>query len=152
MVRIEYAEAVIPKQDLDHIGLSDAEIVDLVNRRHAVGYWRADLASGHVFWSKKIFDIYGMDYTNGPVNLTAAYTVVHPEDLHFMLELIERAASERIDFHYVLRLKNGQNSFKYVRSVARYRKTGDGREELFGIMEELTDRVRLIEVNHSTAI
>ncbi|MBC7282549.1 diguanylate cyclase [Hoeflea sp.] len=146
VVRFEFSETEDPVQDLDHIGLTDAEIVELVSSRHAMGYWRSDLASGHVFWSRGVFDIYGMDYTKGPVNLTVAYGSVHQEDLHFMLELIERAASEKTGFHYVLRLKNGESGFKYVRSVGRYRKTGDGREELFGIVEDIIDQVRLVGI------
>ncbi|MDP3523390.1 MAG: diguanylate cyclase [Hoeflea sp.] len=121
--------------------------MDLTSRRRTVGYWRSDLASGHVYWSRAVFDIYGMDYTQGPVNLTAAYANVHREDLNLMLELIERAASEKIGFHYVLRLKNGRDDgFKFVRSVGLYRTTDDGREELFGNLEEILERVRLISV------
>ncbi|MBV1725580.1 MAG: PAS domain-containing protein [Hoeflea sp.] len=145
VVRFEFSETD-PVQDLDHIGLTDAEIVELVSSRHAMGYWRSDLASGHVFWSKGVFDIYGMEFTRGPVNLTAAYGNVHAEDLNLMLELIERAASEKTGFHYVLRLKNGENGVKYVRSVGRCRATSDGREELIGIVEEIIDQVRLVGV------
>jgi len=146
VIRFEFSETENPVQDLDHIGLTDAEIVDLVSCRHTMGYWRSDLGSGHVFWSRGVFDIYGMEFTSGPVNLTAAYGHVHAEDLNLMLELIERAASEKTGFHYVLRLKTGEDGVKYVRSVGRYRMTSDGREELFGIVEEIIEQVRLIGV------
>lgn len=146
LVRFEFSETEDPVQDLDHIGLTDAEIVDLVSCRNTMGYWRSDLASGHVFWSQGVFDIYGMEFTKGPVNLTAAYGAVHHEDLHFMLELIERAASNKTGFHYVLRLKNSESGSKFVRSVGRFRTTKDGREELFGIMEEIIEQVRLVGV------
>ena len=146
VIRFEFSETETPVQDRDHIGLTDAEIVDLVSRRNSMGYWRSDLESGHVFWSKGVFDIYGMEFTKGPVNLTAAYRNVHADDLNLMLELIERAASEKTGFHYVLRLKTGEDSVKYVRSVGRYRMTGDGREELFGIVEQVVEPVRLVGV------
>ena len=144
MVRFEFLETALPLQDLDHIGLTDAEIVGLVSCRHPAGYWRSDLATGHVFWSKDIFDIYGMEYTKGPVRLPLANAAVHPDDLTYMLELIERAAADKSGFHYVLRLKNGMGGYKYVRSIGRYRVTGDGREELYGMFEEVIGQARLI--------
>ncbi|MCY0148089.1 PAS domain-containing protein [Hoeflea sp. G2-23] len=146
MVRFEFSETTSPKQDLDHIGLTDFEIAGLMSYQHQIGYWRSDMGTGHVFWSKAIFDIYGMAYTKGPVNLTLANDAVHPEDLPYMLELLERTAVEKTGFHYVLRLKNGHNGFKYVRSVGRFRLTEDGREELYGMFEEVVDQVRLVGV------
>jgi hypothetical protein len=146
VVRFEFSETMLRTPDLEHIGLSDAEIAGLVSCQHRVGYWRSDMETGHVFWSEDIFDIYGMAFTKGPVNLTLANDAVHPEDLPYMLELLERAALEKTGFHYVLRLRNGHNHFKYVRSVGRFRVTADGREELYGMFEEVVDQVRLVGV------
>lgn len=146
LVRFEFSETENTVQELDHIGLSDAEIIELANYRNTLGYWRADLASGHMFWSKNVFRLYGMEYTKGPVNLTIANEMVHPEDLGFILELVERAASEKSGFHFVLRLKDGKNDFKYILSCGRYRVAGDGREELYGMTEEILDQARLINI------
>lgn len=146
MVRFDFSQVTNSEQDLDHIGLTDAEIVELANFKNALGYWRSDLSTGHVFWSSNIFKIYGMECTTGPVNLTIANDAVHPDDLNFMLELIERAASEKTGFHYVLRVRNGKNGFKYIRAAARYRVTADGREELYGMLEEIIDPVRQISL------
>ena len=111
-----------------------------------MGYWRADLATGHVFWSENVFRLYGMEYTKGPVNLTIANEAIHPEDLNCIFELVERAASEKSGFRCILRLKDGQNDFKYTLSCGRYRVTDDGREELYGMTEEILDRARLINI------
>ncbi len=146
VVRFEFSETPSLEQDLEHIGLTDTEIAGLMSYQHQIGYWRSDMATGHVFWSKEIFDIYGMTYTKGPVNLTLANDAVHPEDLPYMLELLERTAVEKTGFHYVLRLINGRNGIKYVRSVGRFRITDDGREELYGMFEEVADQTRLIGV------
>lgn len=146
LVRFEFSQTGLDPPDLSHIGLSDAEIVALVSCQHRVGYWRSDMQTGHVYWSKDIFDIYGMEYTKGPISLTLANEAIHPDDLPFMLELLERAALEKTGFHYVLRLKNGHNGYKYVRSVGRYRITEDGREELYGMIEEVFDQVRMVGV------
>lgn len=146
MVRFEFTEVENTAQDMDHIRMTDTEIVGLMSCHHPVGYWRADLETGHVFWSKDIFSIYRMPYTNGPIDLTLANAAVHPDDLHYMLELFERAAVNKSGFHYVLRLKNDLNGFKYVRSVGRFRVTDDGREELYGMFEEVSEHARVVGV------
>ena len=146
MIRFEFWEIEQAMQDLDGLGLTDADIAGLVSYRRAVGYWRSDLASGLVYWSRALFDIYAIAFTEGPVNLTAAYAKVHRDDLDFMLELIERAASEKTGFHFVLRLKTCGEGYKYIRSVGLYRTTADGREELFGNVEEVHHNMRLIGV------
>lgn len=146
MIRFETTQLEIPAQDLGHIGLTDSEIVKLLSCHRPTGYWRSDLATGHVFWSERIFEIYGMKYVKGPVSLPEANGLVHPDDLPLMLELIEQAASEKTGFHYVLRLRNGGGGYKYVRSIGRYRITDDGQEELYGLFEELIDQVRLLGI------
>ncbi|OCW59179.1 hypothetical protein [Hoeflea olei] len=108
-----------------------------------VGYWRADLETGHVFWSRCHFDLYDMLYTSGPVNLTEAYSRVHPDDLGLMLELIEHAASQKTGFHTVLRLIRPRGAI-HVRSTARYRLAVTGREELVGLCEEIPHQLRLV--------
>lgn len=146
MVRFEFLETDLPALEPNHIGLTDAEIVELMSCQNRVGYWRSDLQAGQVFWSRNLFEIYGMDHTDGPISLTLANNAMHPEDLPYMFELLERAAKEKSGFHYILRLRNGHNGFKYVRSVGRFRLTPDGREELYGLCEEVFEQVRLVGV------
>lgn len=146
MLRFEFSETIPHAPDLDHIGLTDADVARLASCQPTTGYWRADMATGHVFWSPIIFAIYGMAPVKGPVNLKQANEAVHPDDLPYMLKLIEQAAADKTGFHYVLRLKDKKQGYKFVRSIARYRVTADGREELFGMFEEIAGHARLIGV------
>ncbi|AKH99332.1 PAS domain-containing protein [Hoeflea sp. IMCC20628] len=146
MVRFEFTDEETPAQDMEHIRVSDAEIVGLMSCQHTVGYWRADLETGHVFWSSDIFTIFGLPFTKGPVDLPLANATVHPDDLPYMLELFERLAVDKTGFHYVLRLKNDQGGHKFVRTVGRFRIADDGREELYGMVEEVFDHVRTVGI------
>jgi len=146
VVRFEFGEDVRSPQNLDHIHIQGEELFELVCAHQKYGFWRTELDAGHVFWSSDIFEIYGMTYTSGPINLVEANSAVHPEDLPYMLELFERAAEEKTGFHYILRLQDGDLNYKYVRSVGRYRVTEEGREELYGIFVQFHERVPLVGV------
>ena len=144
VVRFEFSGKVRTPQDLGHIRVSPEEAIRLVCSLQRFGFWRTELDTGHVFWSRDIFEIYGMDFTAGPINLSAANASVHPDDLPYMLELFERAAREKSGFHYILRLKDGGDRYKYVRAVGHFRITPDGREELHGVFEQFHDQVPTI--------
>lgn len=146
VVRFEFGEDVRAPQKLDHIRIQGDELFELLCAHQKYGFWRTELDAGHVFWSPDIFEIYGMEYTNGPINLVEANSAVHPDDLPYMLELFERASEEKTGFHYILRLKDGESNYKYVRSVGRYRVTEEGREELYGVFFLFHERVPLVGV------
>lgn len=146
VVRFEFDKDIRSPQDMEHIGVSGDEIFELVCAHQKFGFWRTELDNGHVFWSSDIFEIYGMEYTTGPINLIEANNAVHPDDLPFMLELLERAAEDKSGFHYILRLKDGDSHYNYVRSVGRFRVTDEGREELYGLFFQFQEPVPLVGV------
>nr|WP_255561467.1 PAS domain-containing protein [Pseudohoeflea sp. DP4N28-3] len=126
--------------------MSGDELFELVCAHQKYGFWRAELDTGSVYWSFDIYDIYGMEYSTGPVNLLKANQAIHPDDLPYMLELMERTAQERTGHHFIVRLKTASGRYTYVRSVGRFRVTEEGREELYGIFIQFHDRVPLVGI------
>ncbi|PWV97537.1 PAS domain-containing protein [Hoeflea marina] len=145
VVRFEFSAPSRPPPDLDQLGITAIEAINLVTAHQRFGFWRSELDTGHVFWSRDIYEIYEMDYSAGPVNLFRANAAVHPDDLPYMLELFERAAADKTGYHYILRLKAAEG-YKYVRSVGRYRRTASGREEIFGLFEEFHEQVPMVGI------
>lgn len=146
VVRFEFSGPSRPQPDLDQLGISEHEAIGLVTAHQRFGFWRSELDTGHVYWLKDIYEIYNLDYSDGPVNLFLANAAVHPDDLPYMLELFERAAVKKTGYHYILRLKAGSGSYKYVRSVGRYRRTKSGREEIYGLFEEFHEQVPMVGI------
>lgn len=146
VVRFEFSEHPRPAQRMNHIRIEGEEIAGLLDSHQLFGFWRTELDTGHVFWSSDIFEIYGMEFTEGPINLSLSNSAVHPDDLPYMLELYERASEEKTGFHYILRLRDGPARYKYVRSVGKYRVTEEGREELYGILEQFHEQVPLVGI------
>jgi len=143
-MRFEFDDDIRKPQSMGHIRISGDDLFELLCAHQKFGFWRSELDTGHTFWSRDIFEIYGMNFTEGPVNLAAANALVHPEDLPYMLQLLEKAARQKSGFHYVLRLRNAKGPERYVRSVCRHRVTPEGREELYGIFQQFHDRTPLV--------
>tara|TARA_Y100000815_G_C13325824_1_gene494111 strand:+ start:1284 stop:1772 length:489 start_codon:yes stop_codon:yes gene_type:complete len=146
VVKFEFSKDTKRPRGTEHIRISGDDLLELLCAHQKFGFWRSELDTGHTFWSRDIFDIYGLPFTEGPVNLSAANAIVHPDDLRYMLLLTERSAREKTGFHYVLRLLGPHGHHRYVRSVGRYRVTGEGREELYGTFELFHDQSRLVGV------
>ena len=117
------------------------DAVELINSKFPLGFWRTVYQTGHVYFSPEVFRIYGLEPSDGPVNLFEVNKRIHPEDLKVCLGLFEEAAREKTGFQYSLRVEDGNAGYKYVRSVGRYRETPDGFGEMFGIFHEIPNEL-----------
>lgn len=120
-----------------HLGLDEQEALGLIHAHVQLGLWRADLDSGHVFFSSETNRIFGLDQTDGPVDLAQAQRAIHPEDIPVALELLETLAREKGAYQFVQRVADGKGGYKFVRVVGRYRAQGDGAGEIIGICHEI---------------
>jgi len=126
-------------EDQQRLGISDRDIVTLVSAYRRFAIWRFDLATGHVFASAAAFDILGLDYTTGPMNMVAVTARIHPEDLPVLMETYERASKDCVGYHNLYRVRDGE-SYKFVRSVAGFRRLPDcPAGEIVGVIYELND-------------
>ena len=128
------------------IGISDAEAFQAMSRFAEIGMWRAELASGLVYWTDSVFKIYGMDVRPGPVSIPKAIEAYHPDDRDVVLQCIEEAARKKTGFRFVLRLCRGKGEIVWVKSHGIYRINADGLEELFGYIEEFSTRARSVTI------
>jgi hypothetical protein len=113
-------------------GVTSGDLVELLGTFRPLGLWRLDLKTGLAYWTRDVFEIYGMPYRDEPVNFAEMNSKFHPDDLAIRLELIERAVRLKKPFHYVLRITNGDSGYKFVRVIGRYRETDDGFGEFIG--------------------
>ena len=47
-----------------------------------VGYWRYDIENNDTYWSREVYDMYGIDY-NTKVDFSMFIRSIHPEDQHY---------------------------------------------------------------------
>jgi PAS domain S-box-containing protein len=112
-------------------------------RLSRTGSFGWDAVSGQLYWSEETFRIFECDPSIHP-SVDVVIKRTHPEDRAYLLEVIQRAATERSKFDLEHRLQLQDGSVKYVRAVAN--PTGSGPELLFiGAVTDITERKRAYE-------
>lgn len=130
-------------RDGSELGISHDDIVELVTAFRLYGFFRMDLDSGHLFATKDIYDIFGMEFHDAPLNLIELRERVHPDDLPMLMGSFERAAERKEIYHAIYRVR-GKNGYKFARTVGKYREREGGAGEIVGIVYEFFERTRTI--------
>src|SRR5580700_9210376 len=104
--------------------------------------WHLD--TDEITFSEQLYRIHELD-RDSPVTLERISSRIHPEDLPLLSEKIEgaRAGSDSI-LNYEIRMRMPNGSVKYVRTVAHGTRDRDGRPEIIGAVQDVTER-RLAE-------
>jgi signal transduction histidine kinase len=104
--------------------------------------WRLD--TDEITFSEQLYRIHEFD-RDSPVTLDRIRRRIHPEDLPLLSEKIERArAGGDSALNYEIRLRMPNGSVKYVRTIAHRTRDRDGRPEIIGAVQDVTER-RLAE-------
>jgi PAS domain S-box-containing protein len=101
-------------------------------------YWR--VATEEITWSEEAYHIFDLDRTV-PVTNELIYSRIHPEDMPFLEEMMDRARDgSGTDFEYEHRLLMPDRSIKYVRMVCQGTRDRDGRLEYIAAVQDVTQR------------
>lgn len=123
-----------------HLGISDSEAMELVTAFRLFGSWRLDLENGHLFGSPDFSELFGLDHSDGPMNMAALSSKIHPDDLNFMMSTFERASVDKRTYHSIFRVGADGETYRFLRSVGTFRdKPGTG-GEVIGITYEFFPR------------
>jgi signal transduction histidine kinase len=102
-------------------------------------WWK--LSTGEITWSDESYRL--MEYpTTVEPSVERILNRVHPEDLSFVRERIERLAHESADMEFEHRLFMPDDSIKHVHVVVQNVAPESGKPELVGALSDITDRKR----------
>jgi PAS domain S-box-containing protein len=106
-------------------------------RLSQVGSFGWEIATDKVFWSEEAYRIFGYDRAIVP---TPAMVIerTHPEDRELVLQTIEQARREGLDFDSEYRLLMPDGAVKHVHIVARTTKDSTGEMEVVGAVMDVT--------------
>jgi PAS domain S-box-containing protein len=102
------------------------------------------LATGDIMWSDQIYRIFEFDQAI-PVTPELIATRVHPEDVHLLRDMMNRANSAADSFEYEHRLQMPDHSVKYLHLVAHATRNQHDQLEYIGAVQDITKR-RLAEM------
>ena len=103
--------------------------------------WRLD--TDEIMFSEQLYRIFEFDH-DAPVTLERIGERVHPEDIALLTEKIEQARAGGNDLNYETRLRMEDGTIKYLRTIAHMSQDGEGRPEIIGAVQDVTER-RLAE-------
>jgi hypothetical protein len=145
-LNLQIGENLKGPQDLEAIGLGDASIIDALSQFDPYGAWRLDLETGLTYWTRDIFVIHNMPYSEGPVDVLTAINAYHPDDRVIVHQCIEEAVARKTGFRFVLRLGSSAENCKLVKSTGRYRENSSGKPELYGTFSQFQPPIRSIAI------
>src|SRR3984893_5896256 len=102
------------------------------------------LDTDEITFSEQLYRIHEFD-RDSPVTLVRRLPRIHPEELPWLSEKSEgaRAGGDSV-LNYEIRMRMPNGSVKYVRTVAHGTRDRDGRPEIIGAVQDVTER-RLAE-------
>ena len=133
-----------PEQSLEEVQLEGLDLLPLLSLIDSFGIFRTNLTSGHSYWTRAMFDIHGMEYRTGPVDIVAAMERYHEDDRGKVIELFEDAVVNKTAFGFVLRMRDARDGYKLVKCIARHRTAPNGSEEVYGAMWDQVEHKRAV--------
>jgi PAS domain S-box-containing protein len=103
--------------------------------------WRLD--TDELTFSEQLYRIFEFD-RDAPVTIERIGGRVHPEDVSLLAEKVEQARAGSNDLNYELRLRMEDGTVKYLRTIAHVTQDREGRPEIMGAVQDVTER-RLAE-------
>jgi diguanylate cyclase (GGDEF)-like protein/PAS domain S-box-containing protein len=108
-----------------------------------LGSWSWDLTSGEVTWSQELYRIFGLAPEEQKASLDMFQRLLHPDDRHRVLELVERARTAGTGFACEHRVVRPDGTVRVLQARGEVHADGAGRPAtMVGTAQDVTDRVR----------
>jgi len=110
-----------------------------------LGYWVWDLETNQVIWSEETYRIFGLTPQVGSMDIARVGEMFHPDDREVVFQTVEEAirSGTRADCEHRLIRPDGE--IRVVHSLGDLKKDSEGRTQMFGTTQDLTDRKRAEE-------
>jgi hypothetical protein len=121
----------------NRIGLSDRDIVEMFTLFSPLAYWRVDLDTGHVFGCEDFNRLFGLPHSDGPVDMIALASRIHPQDLASVMEIFEAASVRPMSYQDVFQATSDGRTYRYMCAMGRFRAKQDTSGEIVGLTYEI---------------
>jgi PAS domain S-box-containing protein len=109
-------------------------------RLNLTGNFLWSLRADEITFSEQLYRIFEFD-RGTPVTLERIGSRVHPDDIQVLSDRIRRArAGGTGELNYEIRLRMPDGSVKYLRTIAHSTRDQDGRQEIIGAVQDVTER------------
>src|SRR6201998_2525305 len=110
-----------------------------------LGYWVWDLETNQEIWSEETYRIFGLTPQVGSMDIAIVGEMFHPDDREVVFRTAEEAirSGTRADCEH--RVVRPDGEIRLVHSLGDLKKDSEGRTQMFGTTQDITDRKRVEE-------
>ncbi len=122
------------------------EMLTMIEEMSGVGWWSVDKADNHQTWSKRVFEIHGMDPAEGPVLIEEGFDFYDASELNQVSKGIQHGlqTGEGYTLRMHLRRKDNERRIVVSRSAAVKNAAGEY-VGMFGVFRDITDEEALLD-------
>ncbi|QMT60623.1 sensor histidine kinase [Legionella sp. PC997] len=99
-----------------------------------LGYWSFDGNTGHTIWSSELFNLFQLNPINKPPSLQEFLELVHEQDRFELLQKVECALNDRMDYECEIRVRKSDGNYHWYRTIGRCQ---EGDKQLAGIVIDI---------------
>ncbi|QSG04928.1 PAS domain-containing sensor histidine kinase [Halapricum desulfuricans] len=107
-----------------------------------IGWWRKAIPSDRIYWSDRVYEMWGADGEGGYLDHERFREYIHPGDV----DRVERAWQDALEgeaYDIEHRIVTGDGTVKWMREVAEFTRDASGEPiEAVGIVQDITERRR----------
>ena len=107
-----------------------------------LGYWVWDLETNQVIWSEETYRIFGLVPKGGSFDVALVREMIHPDDREAVFMTAKKAIDTETRADCEHRLFRPDGEMRVVHSLGDVRKNSQGRIQMFGTTQDITDRKR----------
>jgi len=121
------------------------QMLDMFEDMSSVGWWRVDKATGAATWSKRVYQIHGLEPKQDRLNLEKAVEYYNADDRQRLKDGIKTALETGEGYSLRLRLKRADDEERIVVSHSAVETDVAGEVTgLFGVFRDITDEELLL--------
>jgi len=110
-----------------------------------LGYWVWDLETNQVIWSEETYRIFGLVPKGNSFDVALVGEMMHPDDREAAFMTAKKAIDTETRADCEHRLLRPDGEMRVVHSLGHVRKNSQGRIQMFGTTQDITDRKRVEE-------
>jgi PAS domain S-box-containing protein len=118
---------------------SEAHLAEAQRIGH-IGSWIWNVETGECFWSREHFRIFGLDPDSFKPTKENTQRLIHPEDLPFVEQTLEKAIRESSDFQIEYRIIRPDGSTRFHRGLGHPVDKEQRDREFIGMVVDVTER------------
>ncbi len=100
--------------------LRDRWFIDLFRKFNAVGSWRCEIDTGHIYFCRDMSTIFGIKPTDGPIDLVEVASRIHPADLAMVMEVHEASAMRPMSYQKIYRVASDGKTYRWYCSIGDF--------------------------------